>query len=195
MNKRLLAAVATFLFIAPILLGTVSAAPPFVFGVPRSDRVVSGEIGLPGPQPVRFVAREGTVVSIQDSEKHLTAGFSPAILGESQDEVAFLILELTGSDLEDVQQFGTVSTVNTGASSAVDTPLGSVVLSVGQVARAAFPPILESSLSGLRPTELRQRFGRTGGGTCCVTCGSLTSCGSAIQMECGACETGPVELE
>jgi hypothetical protein len=192
-KQRVLGGVLILLFLAPILLMAASTAPPLAFGVPRSDRLVRGDIVISGGNLVAFTAREGTIVSIQDASGRAAAGLSPAITGDS--EVSFLVLEMKGPDLGDVGNFGDVATLQVGTSTPVDTPLGAAVLSVGDVVTAEFPRLAESSGTSLRPSELRHRFGRSGGGTCCVTCGGLTACGSGIRASCGACEMGPVKID
>jgi hypothetical protein len=180
----------------------VRATSNEAFGVPISDRLVRGEVRLlrqdlkPAGQraipAVTFAAREGSVVSIQHADSEKALGLSPAILGGADESPSFLVLELSGDDLGDVSGTGLIPA---GSDEILDTAVGPVELRFDRVVAARFPVRAPAHAADFRPTELRRFFGRSGEGTCCVTCGPITSCATEIRMACGICVTEVREVE
>lgn len=177
---------------AGVFAGVASAVSPF--GVPISDRVVQGEFSVDDLGTVRFAAREGTVITVQDTKSDKALGLSPALQGVGRGSVDFLVLELSGPDLGTVHGYEPepIATVRPASSLSMSTPLGPGVLSVERVVLGSFSRRAPDRAADSRPRELQERFGRTGGETCCVTCGRITSCASAIQIDCGTCESAGV---
>jgi hypothetical protein len=169
-------------FMMALMLSGIASVSGVPFGIPISDRVVEGEITFPQqPEvaPVRFSLREGTLLTLADESTGRTDGW--ALVFDSAGQPTFRPFQLLNEDT--IRQTGKVFTV----------PLGKAALSAGYEISASrvvigyFPDLSIINPRGLDPEKLRTIYGKTGGGTCCVSCGSLTMCAGSVDMDCGSC--------
>jgi hypothetical protein len=87
---------ASSLAIALALLGVGSLAPlcaEEAFMVPRSNRVIKGELILPDGSPVKFGVRDGSWVTVEDRKENYFFGFSGVVADPVNP--SFLIYQLT----------------------------------------------------------------------------------------------------
>jgi hypothetical protein len=175
--------------LAALLLSAYPAAAQ-AFGLPKSDRVIQGEVVV-GDETVHFEAREGTLVTLQTIPGVMT-GLSPAVLDERGERVGFLVLRITdvGAGRQDAEQLGDPVEVETGARGTVTAMGTEYEIAVAGIATGRFPGRPAASLASGWPHELARRYGRSGGGTCAVACGPVAASATAIRMSCGACDSG-----
>jgi len=158
-----------------------------VFGVPVSDRVVEAEIAFPDhPElsPIRFTVREGAIFTIGNEATSRRDGW--AVLVDSAGKPTFRPFEIALNDA--VRQSGSVMTIPLGQK--VELHAGwSYELTAQRVFLGSFSDLPVINPRGVSPEKLAGIFGKTGGGSCCVTCGGLTLCATSVDMDCGSCSS------
>jgi len=186
----------SFLF----LVCSVVAAMPLAgqgFGVPKSNKLIEAELYLPGGEKVQLSAREGTMVTIrydaEGDDQDFFYGLSPALMDESGDAVGWLVLEIQ-------EEHGRQRLLQRGeplmqqeilTPGTIPTPIGDLDVLIQGISEGHFKHAAPSDPLAFRPAELQRLFGRSGGGTCCVSCGSWTICGDSVRLGCGSCDSGP----
>jgi hypothetical protein len=168
------------------VLATGASAQPF--GVPISDRVVRAELTLPDSQKATVEIREGTLLTVKNRELGYAFGLSPAI--EADGHVELLVVEIYELERENEVTFMNQLALEIGTSNTLLTHIGDFEVLISGMYVGSFPqqPVVEPKR--FRPRELEKQFGATSGGTCCVTCGPWTICGSSVRLSCGSCDSG-----
>lgn len=130
------------------------------------------------------------MISVKDEANGYMYAFVAAIDKKTQ-KTHFIPLTIT--DLEGGRQHaaeidGEFAIALAGMDS-IDTPHGSFGFQIKELAPATFsvPPIDPRST---RPSTLKKMFGKSGGGTCCVSCSMITVCGDSVTLRCGSCDGG-----
>jgi len=193
------------LSLAGALLGLLCLVPASAihaaegFGVPISDRVIVGTVDIKGTS-VTFAVREGTLLTLEDTDTDTMVGLSPAITDESAGAIAWLPLKIvttTGGRQE--LQFIPLKNdeelrVDVGRPTSLPLP-DTAWLGPFEVASISPPwrgfPTLPSPGNALEsePSALRAQFGRSSGNSCCVSCGTISVCGTSVRIaSCGVCQ-------
>ncbi|HTG32626.1 MAG TPA: hypothetical protein VLB76_06805 [Thermoanaerobaculia bacterium] len=158
-----------------------------VFGVPVSDRVVEAEITFPDRpdlNPIGLTVREGAIFTIENEVTGRRDGW--AVLVDNAGRPTLRPFEIASNDA--VKQSGPVLTIPVGQE--VELHAGwSYELKPQRVFLGSFPDLRVINPRGVSPEKLAGIFGKTGGGTCCVTCGGLTICATSVEMDCGSCNS------
>jgi len=183
-------------YVAPLTLALAVLGLPFAasaqdqesgqkfVGVPLTDDVIVGELYLKSGERVRFHARNGTVVSVQNPDYHY--GFTSKITPEG--EVSFIMYDIQtvpGPDGGEVANVVGSAVSGVGSFAQGDLPLDIKVLGVG-------PASFESPFfSGdeLNTPELR-RLAERSSSCCVVACDGTIVCGCAVDTGCSSCCSG-----
>jgi hypothetical protein len=179
-----------------------------VFSVPISDKVVEGVITLPeglmnlpaeraqdpSAREVHFALREGTMVTVRDDKTGYAVGWVVKLEKVAgQDQPTFRPFEIgpymTPQGLgEKATQTGALATIALGNEQEFSTKLGLLLLASREIRDGNFPNMRLINPNGANPQRLQKLYGKSGGGTCCVSCGGITVCGSRVAMDCGECD-------
>lgn len=158
-----------------------------VFGVPNSDQVLWGELVLPNGHKVRFGSRDGTMVTIKDTQRGYWFGFQTALEKESKEPLV-KVWQIQGST---ARQIGFELPLTLGATEELDTESAfGFQFRLDKISLGRFPQVKLVDPRRTKPRELLSLYGSAGGGICCVTCGSTTTCGTVVIAECGSCSAG-----
>ncbi|HEV7507766.1 MAG TPA: hypothetical protein VGS07_22975 [Thermoanaerobaculia bacterium] len=184
----------TGLAVAGLLVG-LAAAPGLlsgeVFSIPISDRLLEGQISMPDKAEfpsIRFAAREGTMVTVTDSVTGRIEGWIPILDGTGKPTLTPFQIVPYGNG-EKAKQVGPAIPVRLG--SFEDFKIFDEVFRVEaqNVQLGSFPNLRLINPRGVSPDKLQKLYGKTGGGNCCVSCGSITVCATAVDLDCGSCST------
>lgn len=197
-NYRRVAAVMkkiSLLVLAGLLYGSSLAVYAQAFAVPRSDEVVQVEIILPGGGQAKVEVRDGTMLTIRDEELGSMYGFAMTVdPGAARATMTTVeISDLSGGGQAVKQVGGASENLVEGYPLEVSTPFGVFGFRLAGIVEGQFPnlrPLKNPLKSGRTPSQLQKLFGKSGGGTCCVTCGVLTICGTRVTLDCGSCDSG-----
>jgi hypothetical protein len=165
------------------------------FSVPRSDEVIQVEIVLPGGAQAKAEVRDGSLLTIRnDAGGGYLYGFAMAVDAKSKRAAvtSVEIFDLPGGG-QRVSQFGGPEDLMSGSPLEVETSRGIFQFRLINIVTGKFPSIrpLKSPLkSGVSPSQLQAIYGKSGGGTCCVSCASITICANQVDMTCGSCDSG-----
>jgi len=163
------------------------------FGVPTSDRVVRAEIQLPDGKMATVDIREGTLVTLKNRDLGFMVGLSPSV-DEVDGHVELLVVDIDEVDQRSDVQFLAQQGLALGEVETIQTFLGELDVRLLDVFVGTFPRQPVTDPGRFRPKELEKQFGVTSGGTCCVTCGPWTICGSSVRLSCGSCDSGGFAL-
>ncbi len=195
MNQRPAAGI---ILVALSLLFGASGLLAEAYSIPTSTRLVHGEIELTDGETVKFAVLEGQMLKLRNSEEGYFLGFSPTIVDEANLEVRFAVFEITehGPGLHALRQIESIEAAKTGWVEKIHTEieitgieesgLSKAELEATQAKLAVRSKIPYKPAVGEKP----QSPGFANKDSCCVTCGSTTSCGCAVTMSCGSCCTG-----
>ena len=151
--------------------------------------IVGGSLGLPQAQVANFQARENTImIAARDIRAGYFVCFEPNVRDKSG--AKFGVYEFDDSPEGYALLRSTETPLVAGASSGeVSTRGGVFVIRVTDISVNILPYNMPKNL-GCRRIERASSFGRSGGGNCCFSCGSLTVCSSSlnsVSMACGSC--------
>ena len=163
------------------------------YSVPTSTRLVRGEVSLPDGETVKFAVLEGQMLKIRNTELGYYLGFSPTIVNEADLEVSFAVFEITehGPDQHSLRQLESVEFTKTGWLEKANANIEVIGIQESGMSKAD----LEATQASMAvPSKIAYKPAVVGGiphkDSCCVTCGTTTSCGCAVEMSCGSCCTG-----
>jgi hypothetical protein len=173
-----------------------AAEKPNVFSLPISNRLIQGEISLPGGEEVKFTSLEGSLVTVQGPEIGAFA-ISGEILDEATTHVRFTVFEIQdfgggNQGLKQLDQFevrdrtpGTSSQANfqTIVANRIDKNHKVSLEDIAAFRQATFASISGRSTAVNEPESLNLQVD----GTCCVTCFGITACGCTVTLSCGSC--------
>lgn len=166
------------------------------FSVPRSDQVLVLELTTPEGERAKVEVRDGSLLTVRyDDDSSYLYGFSMAADAKL---TSATISPLDIRDLwdggQEVRQLAkTIGDVPVGSSFEIPTPRGTFEFKLLSIVEGLFPntrPLREPVASGLSPTQLKKVYGKSAGGTCCVSCGPLTICATRVTLDCGSCDSG-----
>jgi hypothetical protein len=193
MSVRILAFVALCL---PGFIGVVAPlhAQEEAFMIPKSDRVIMGELTLPDGYKTNFVVRDGQWVTVEDAKTGYYFGFS-GVIDEKSGQPNFQVYRLTRTS-EGTLAKATTRQLNVSVGKGVrylkfpKLHNTSLVVTGDGVWEFASAPIADPSQ--YTPFELKDLFGglETGNGLCCLSCDQRTVCAAGVSNSCGACGGG-----
>jgi hypothetical protein len=173
-----------------VVVGAVAGTAIFAdpFSIPTSSLVVQGEINLAG-KSAEFVARDGTMLSVQDSSSGAWYAFVP-IIDRSLGKVNFAAYTITprpegGERLVEVS--GT--DIQVGSAGTLSLPGESVQVAVTSVRSGKFSRVALTDLESLDPADLQRSYGAIGGGLCALSCGDFSVGANSVSVrDCGVCQ-------
>lgn len=193
MTRFILLALAVILVVPALRVsaedGTVTA---FAGLVPRSDRVIKGDLRFPDGTTASFVTRDGTWVTVEDHRTGEFYGFSGVI--EKKDSPNFVVYRIKRLDLESSH----VDQLTHPQSTPVVGPRGpfvalgqsnGVAVRVTGIGEWSFATPAGLDPSQYTASELQVQYA-SGNGVCCVTCDSRTICANSVTTFCGNCSAG-----
>jgi hypothetical protein len=192
LGKRLVGALAA---LGAAVAGVVVVTSIFAdtFSVPVSDLVVEGEIDLFG-HSARFVARDGTMLSVHDptSKTQRWYAFVP-LIDPSSKAVNFTVYTITpvGEDRERLEDAPGRPSLNlsVGTSGVVLLPGDSARLKVTGLRSGKFSRVAITDFDSFDPSDLQRDYGSVGGGLCALTCGDFSVGANSVSVtHCGVCE-------
>jgi len=197
--KRFFPHILVLAFIALLPASQVLAQ---AYTLPTSSKLVHGTLTLSDGQKVEFTVLEGAMFTIRDEESDFFLGFTPTIEDEAEERVSFEIFEIQemGPDLQTLKEVDDVLVLKTFEVGSPWMPAYSQ-LTVRGISDSGLNDVeIEQLREDLRiqlklspsskPGENSVEPTLTGQSQCCVTCGSVTACGCAVQMSCGSCCSG-----
>jgi hypothetical protein len=169
-----------------------------VFSAPISDKVVDARLTLEGKE-VSFSLLEGSIATIRDEDNGESFGLLPSIdLGAQKIRFGLFSIERTKPSGERrISEVGRLE-LQIGSAAPIQQLERPILLQVEAVrkTRTQVDP-KEKKQSDQEPNpdstsslEVRKVLGTSGGGMCCVICGSITVCANHVQMHCGSCGGG-----
>lgn len=206
MQRKRRLATAVLIFIGSLLPFSLAhgQTAQSAFTVPRSNRVIFGELTLPDKSKVKFVARDGTWVTVEDYKGRYFYGFN-GVINEETGEANFVPYELNFPEGTTVRELMIKGPAGPEASSPYvadprrDVRLGESItyaeakgikLTVTGKGEWAFAAPFVSDVEQYSEEVLYQKFGVTGVADCCVTCQTRTICATAVETACGSCGSG-----
>lgn len=193
MRQKLLLAVVWILFTLPALASAQQA-----FTIPRSDRVIYGQLTLPNKSIARFAVRDGTWVTVEVPMAHYFFGFLGQI-NDSTELPNFIPFELqritpyktkvneldkTGFNSPDRQD--PARDIAVGQKVTFKSARG-IKLWVTGKGESVFEEPYISDASQYSSEELEKGFGYSSSSSCCVTCQGATVCADSVETSCGSC--------
>ena len=187
-------------FILGILcLARMGYAQGDAFTTPLSDRVIKFSITLPMPpisekpesKKIDVTVRDGTIITIRDERNNYAYGFVPYLDKNNQVfMMAFEIGDAPGGG-DSLKQLAEPYTLSQVVQTRIPTRQGNFLLNMESIDKWSFPTIrpLDPKKPRPRPSELEKIYGKSGGGSCCVSCGPLTVCATSVDMFCGSCDS------
>jgi hypothetical protein len=188
--------------VGSILTLPALASAQGAYTIPRSDRVILGELTLPGGVTARFTVRDGTWVTAE-YPKHYFFGFLGQI-NDSTDQPNFIPFELrrdktdydritvneldkTGFNLRDRQD--PARDIAIGQKVTFSSARGCKLRVTGR-GEAVFETPYISDASQYSEEDLEKQFGYSASTNCCITCQGATLCASGVDTSCGSCGGG-----
>mgnify|MGYP003622937210 CR=1 FL=1 len=188
--------VASLLWVGSVSFSFASADQAFM--IPRSDKVVRGELTFPDGSKARFDSRDGTWVTVEDRQEHYFFGFSGVVQQANKANFqTYDIIRTSGQDMDVKEQveFGANRDVHVGRFVRFPGARG-IKLSLKGIEEWSFTvPSVENpvaALPNLSPVELQLLYG-VGASTnsvCCVACGDRAVCATRVSTSCGDCSSG-----
>jgi len=167
------------------------------FSVPVSDLVLKVEMISPDSRTsgvaVHLDCRDGAMITVRDESASYRYGFAIAsdrLNGKNVGLISFSLLPSSQGG-ESVRQLGKRLSGRIGEVIVVETPSGKFDIKVASVRTGRFLPA-PADPNKISPDDLQKLYGFSGGGICCVTCGSKTVCSTSVNADCGNCASHPV---
>jgi hypothetical protein len=182
----LFALIPLYFFTSTLLLGDEGA-----FSVPISDKVFCGVIFTRGAKAFGFCSRDGSMLTIK--KKHSKETLGVALAQSSDGKIFALPLRIEhlqrGGDI--VSQDGAPVGIKIKENTIISTTSMRAVIVVQSVSQWKF--LTAPGAGNLRPSQLQRRFGTSGGGSCCLTCGDVTVCTTLAKGACGSCKGASIQ--
>jgi len=194
MRKRFLLSLILSAVFTPQLFGQDA------FTVPRSNKVIYGQLAFPDGSKVNFVTRDGMWVTVEDRTGFY--GFQGIVVNEKTTNFnvhkIIRTVSPTGEVRSATEEIFTPRDIPVGASVRYQVEesarhpqkAGSVRLRPTAVGEWAFALAPIEDPSQLPAMELLATYGVSGNGICCVTCNYRTICANSVTTSCGSCEGG-----
>jgi len=168
--------------------GAVSAQQK-AYSVRVSDKIVRMEIQVADGRWIKVAVQEGEQARITDNEMKQDMAFIPV---RQQDGFRVRVFRIekhpTGDEsMHFVEEIDT-KIGDIGYTKKAPSTFSIRVLQVGDPINASHENTPAKGFCSGASDALTFKFG--GGGRCCVTCGSTTSCGCAVEDYCGSCCSG-----
>lgn len=208
MRGKSYVAIVAGMYLSSTFLPTLVSAQQNAFCIPKSDRVILGELTFPNTSgkdgKVRFAVRDGTWVTVEDTKANYFFAFN-GIINDQTGKPNFVPYRLTRSSGSATKVFELDKSASPSftspdlAAPSRDIAIGKAVtftsargitLKVTGTSERTFAAPYISDLSQYSEQDLDQALGEWGDSVCCVTCQSRTVCASEVDTSCGHCGGG-----
>ena len=157
------------------------------FAVPRSNKIIEGDLSLPSAVSAHFQVREGAMLTVRYEEQDRWYGVVPVIDERNDLKLTTFILE-PGPDGPAVQEVLSSIDAKRGRQTPLSIQGYDLAVGITKTFPAKFPTIPLVDPRGADPLALQKVYGASGGGLCSLTCGSVTVTATSVVMSCGSCE-------
>jgi hypothetical protein len=195
MSLRLPPVVRVHLYAVAILVCTLSSHSPLLAGepfmVPRSNRVIKGDLIFPDGVKFKVAIRDGSWVTVENRKDRYYFGFA-GIISPKTARPNFLVYSLLRTSPED--------TAATQIALPQDIPIGktirypiarNIMLSIKGVEVWNFANAPIDDPSQYTELELKKLYGEGSlDALCCLPCDDRTVCASSVSNSCGSCSGG-----
>jgi hypothetical protein len=144
---------------------------------PKYDRLIEGDLALPGGGIAQFLIRENDALVVRTKGRRDWYGMMPMAGDRSEPGLVFFKISHAGG-MDRIDRLGDRAEISVSDFEAVPRVMGDFEIHINGI------KLCKSGSSG----SYQNIYGEDA--LCCVTCDGITVCGSAVSMNCDSCGPG-----